>query len=418
MLKQDQAAELLVRCERLLGRRLGQLRGNLKKPATRAAAVWELLCIDAFARIGILDHEPPGDSSPDIVVRGVGTCPLWIEVAYLYPRFWENDRRARQLLMWLYQDATRLGIHATRISTRFLGDQNHPAGPIRYLPHVHEKSKILESGEWKAFAEAILAEPNAMRSVRLEPYSVIATYDPAANGPYIHSSGPVEEQPKTIEEHNLFRALKTKARQHEPDAPYMICVGSDQSAVIPHLGKPFGITEKDVTTEIFRRESGVSAVVVVDIATSLAPELKFQKLAHPRLYLNPRASRPVEGAQIDALRNVDFNRWRFFFDLEKWEQPDKKHFRQSGGDLIIRYEDGNISLTIPSTVLVDCLAGKTSMHTEYPDRPGESLLKCLDEGWQVVGCSYELGSIEQGRSSQVTLVLAPPPEPVYFDKHR
>jgi hypothetical protein len=52
MLKQDQAAELLHRCELVLSQRLTQVRANLSNPALRASAVWELLCIDAFAQIG------------------------------------------------------------------------------------------------------------------------------------------------------------------------------------------------------------------------------------------------------------------------------------------------------------------------------------------------------------------------------
>src|SRR3989442_1484189 len=112
MLKEDQAAELLARCEQLLGRKLGQVRGNLRRAGTRAAAVWELLCIEAFSRVGPLEHEPPGHaSSPDIVLR-VADAPLWIEVGFLYPRFWENERRGRALLGRIYKEADRLQIPA------------------------------------------------------------------------------------------------------------------------------------------------------------------------------------------------------------------------------------------------------------------------------------------------------------------
>ena len=75
----------------------------------------------------------------------------------------------------------------------------------------------------------------------------------------------------------------------------------------------------------------------------------------------------------------------------------------------------SVAITIPSTILIDCLAGKTSLHTEYPDQPGMSLLKCIDEGWQIVGCSFEQGAIEHGFANRVTFELAPPPERVYFD---
>jgi hypothetical protein len=201
MLREDQAAELLARCERLVGRRLDQVRGNLKRAETRAAAVWELVCMDAFSPLGQLEHEPAGHrSSPDIVLR-VGDLQLWVEAAFLYPRFWENERRARTLLRWVYREAARLRIPAVRISSRFFGDDAHPAGPLRTLPDLHEKSKVLESEELRAFFNAIRDTPSASHTARLDPYSVIFTYDPNANGPYVHSGGVIEEQPRTVQEH-------------------------------------------------------------------------------------------------------------------------------------------------------------------------------------------------------------------------
>ncbi len=72
------------------------------------------------------------------------------------------------------------------------------------------------------------------------------------------------------------------------------------------------------------------------------------------------------------------------------------------------------SLTMPSNVLVDCLAGKTTLGKSFPDSPGHALLSCIEEGRQVVGCLFEGATIEQALSSRVTLILARPPERVYF----
>lgn len=410
MLKEDQAAELLARCERLLGRRLDQIRGNLRRAETRAAAVWELLCIDAFSRLGPIDHEPPGHaSSPDMVLY-VNDAPLWIEAAFLYARFWESERRARTLLKWIYREAARLKIPAVRISSHFFGDDAHGAGPLRELPDPHEKAKVLESAELRTFFAGIRANTSASRTARLGPYSVTLTYDPDATGPYVHSGGVVEEQPRTVEEHHLFRVLKGKARQHKPECPYLICVGSDQSHAISSVSMS-DITERAAVSALFREEPRVSGVIAVSIESTLGLDAPAPRVARSRPYLNPHAIRPIEPAQMDILTKLDLNQWRYYFALEKWQEGDMHDFRRSGGPLRMSAGKGHISVTVPSTMLVDCLAGRTSMLLEWP---GNALLKYIKEGWEIVGCSFAHGSIEQGSSNQVTLVFGPPPESVYF----
>ena len=56
MLKEDQTAELLVRCETKLGKPLVQIRGLLKKPKQRASAIWELLVMDATMNVGTVTY--------------------------------------------------------------------------------------------------------------------------------------------------------------------------------------------------------------------------------------------------------------------------------------------------------------------------------------------------------------------------
>jgi hypothetical protein len=414
MLKEDQAAELLARCERLFGRRLDQVRGNLRRARSRAAAVWELVCIDAFAEVGPLAHEPPGASSPDIVLCRPGELPLWVEAAYIYPKNWVNERRERELSVWIYREASRRGIAAVRISTRFFGDEANPTGPVRTLPAEHERVGFLASGPVRKFFDAIESNPNGAHSVRLDPYTVYLAYDPNAAGPYLHSSGIVEEQPKKIRAHHLYGMLKDKARQHKPDCPYIVCVGTDQSRAISSVSMP-GITEAQVIVESLRKARNISAVIAVSIETALALNAQPPRVARARLYLNDNAEHPLSQAQIDALQSLDFNRWHFYFPLERWDVKNNAHFRRSGGPLAMRHGKDRVAITIPSTILIDCLAGTTSLHTEYPDQPGMPLLKCINEGWQIVGCSFEQGAIEHGLANRVTLELAPPPEQVYFD---
>ena len=411
MLKEDQAAALLARCEALLDRTLTQVRGNLKRAGTRAAAIWELICIDAFSQVGPLEHEPPGHgSAPDIVLL-LGSRPLWVEAAFLYPRFWKSERRERALLKLVYQEAARLNIPAVWISSRFFGDDRHPAGPRRKLPDLHEKPKVLGLPSLRTFFDGIRANPDQNHTTQLDPYTVQLTYDPNAPGPYIHGGGTVEEQPRTVEEHALFRVLSEKARQHRPDCPYVICIGSDQSRAISSVSMS-GIPEREAVHAFLRREPRVSAVIAVGIESNLDVHAARPRVARARVYQNSAALYPLKHAHIEDLQQLDFNRWKFYFALEKWEDDDLRDFRRSGGPLQMTAAGSHVLLTVPSTVLVDCLAGRATLRQEYGTTPDDPLLKLIDEGWEVVGCSSP-GRIEEGLSSTVTLELAPPRERVY-----
>lgn len=65
MLKEEQVAELLRRCEAVAGRVLKQTRGNLRRAETRAAAVWELIVLEAVSQLGRVELESPV-GGPDV----------------------------------------------------------------------------------------------------------------------------------------------------------------------------------------------------------------------------------------------------------------------------------------------------------------------------------------------------------------
>src|SRR5437879_8838520 len=110
MLKEEQAAELLARCEDAVGQQLLQVRGNLRNAVTRAAAVWELLVIEAAADIAQVQYEPHPGASPDVLLASPEGRDIWIEAAYLYPRFWKNERKSEAVVRWIYHEAERRNI--------------------------------------------------------------------------------------------------------------------------------------------------------------------------------------------------------------------------------------------------------------------------------------------------------------------
>ena len=82
MLTEEQAAELLRSCERIAGRELRGLRGRLKSPEGRLAAVWEMLVVDAAAQLGTVEYESPA-GGPDIRLKLPTGRWVWIEASFL-----------------------------------------------------------------------------------------------------------------------------------------------------------------------------------------------------------------------------------------------------------------------------------------------------------------------------------------------
>lgn len=151
MLLNEQAAELLKKCETIVGSELSQVRGNLQKAENRAAAVWELLVLEAASKMGEVKYEPHPGASPDIQLFLPGHRAVWIEVAFLYPRFWKEERKSIALTNWIFSEAERRGIPSYKIYPRLDGVIKGSAGPVRNLPELNERKQFLNSQEIKNF---------------------------------------------------------------------------------------------------------------------------------------------------------------------------------------------------------------------------------------------------------------------------
>ena len=110
MLKEEQAAALLIRCEELTGQRLNQTRGNLRNAETRSSAIWELLVIEECSRIGKIKYEPLEGGSPDILLELTNNNKIWVEAAFLHHRFWKEEQLTRAVEQWIANEALRRGI--------------------------------------------------------------------------------------------------------------------------------------------------------------------------------------------------------------------------------------------------------------------------------------------------------------------
>lgn len=403
MLKEDQAAELLKGCEASVGKKLVQIRGNLRRAATRAAALWELIVIDAAAQIGRVDYEPKPNGSPDVLLHLPKVRSIWLEAAFLEPRFWQEERKSTQVASWLSRELRRRGISLGRIHYRFEGDVISEAGPVLRLPDLHERRQFLNEPSLASFLAAIQAVPSEERSYMSPSYSISIHYSPGGEGPYSISSGPALEAPRSVAQHALYRLLMEKTRQHEVVLPLVACIGSIQSPALAFLTAPGQPRARDVINAVFSKSRSLSAVIVVRIDS--------EKGAQGEIFANPTTRNPLEEQEIKVLCTLDFNRWRYTFPLKKWEQPDSEIWlRRVSGKLVCRLLGGaTMEIEIPSSILVDILAGRTSLAKEYRLSEDDPVFRAVNDGWTIEDCRFRAGDLQAGVAPTVILTLTIPP---------
>lgn len=419
MLLEEQAAELLKRCEVITGQRLEQIRGNLRKAESRSPAIWELLVLEEASRIGDVEYEPHPGASPDILLHLPEGRKIWIEVAFLYPRFWKQERLSDAVAHWITKEAKRRGISPFKVSCQFDGDRQNDAGPVRNLPSLHEKKQFLKGIDVKSFFEAIGQSSTQGFSRKHSKYSITFTYSPNREGPYLSTGGGlVQEAPKTVKEHAVYRVLKEKARQHQVQGPRLVCLGSDQSHALSSMVGPGNPKARDAVIAVFNESRSLSGAIVLKIESTARAFSGFDRCAKGEIFVNPRANEPLLEQEIKHLCQFNFNRWKYSFSLEKYERTNNDAFRRVGGSLNIKEGGLGVKLEIPSNILIDSLAGKTNLIDAYTMKEDDAVFKYLKAGCVVKSCSWKEGNIEAGEAPKVILGLEPPPEAVFWPNEK
>lgn len=401
MLFEEQVAELLRRCEKLVGKELSQIRGDLRSAQTRGAAVWELLVIEASSHMGALQHEPRKNGTLDLQVTRPDGRTLWVEATYLKTRFLDEERRSDAVKRWIYREATRRSIPLEKLSVRFDG-RTTPAGTERDLPELNEGPQFLKNTEVKQFFEAIQSQPKDTHGCTLSRYTVAVTYMPTAQGPWITSGGLAMEYPKSVKEHGVYRKLKDKATQVSSAEPMIVCVGGDRTPALSRLRVP-GSSIGDAVDVAFREYSSLSAVVLVSIGTDIG--LLGHRRATVQLKVNARAKHPLSEEEIELLNRMNFNRWTYTYPFTNWDRPGPD--QPMAGTLTTTRCAMKIEVEIPSSILMEFLAGRTCLSKSYKWEDTE-VNRALEGGWLIAGCSWKDGNIESGQASKVVLKLVPP----------
>jgi hypothetical protein len=405
MLIEEQVHGLLLRCERLLGTELRRIRGDLRNADNRAAAIWELIVLDAAMTISPIEYEPLQGSSPDICLNLPYGRSIWIEVTYIYPRFWQEERQTTEVRRWLFSEIKRRGIPTGKILIYLYGEQTK-AGRVPKLPKSNEKKKFLSHPELEKLYDRISSYPSESYNCYLTPYTISLSYQPEAKPPLSSFGGPIHESPTNVKEHAVYRKLKEKAKQFHVQEPLVICLGSDQSPALSEVSGRAHIHR--AVQAAFLEHHSLSAVIIVSIALRPVILGELSRKAHVEILINPYARYPLKAEEIQSLRKIDFNRWRYTYPIEKNESDTIKRDRRVTGHLTWRPKAMGIEIEIPSNIVIDALAGKKSLTEAYRLPKNHQISRILNDGWVIESCSLKEGNLEAGEATKIVLELVPP----------
>ncbi|WP_041390409.1 hypothetical protein [Polaromonas sp. JS666] len=421
MLKEEQAAELLRRCEAIAGRTLPMLRGNLRRSSTRVAAVWEMIVVEAASQLGRIEYEDP-KGGPDIKLYFSDERFVWIEVTYLHERFAEEERRSRAVSDWVHEEAQRIGFDGD-VRCDFFGDVNNLAGPVRTVPPMDKRKVFLRDPEVAAFFNVLKSRQFAEHKTTLTRWTVTLSATPKRSR-FQSGGGLVQESPKTIEEHAAYRALLGKRRQHKVDGPRVVCMGSDTSRAVSPTSSTQPFRLEDALSAALSKAGAISGVFVAQISDVQDFVHGWSRIAKATFYpVSDRHCRsPLSQDEIQKLGRLNFNRWAYAFTLDRWTEDPPKHMIRTTNRLIIRLQGtGAVKISIPGSQLVDILAGRGSLTSACSmpgDPPDQMLSKLLSGALKIVDSKVIPGNLEQGLSELVELTLVPSHEQVYERKKR
>jgi hypothetical protein len=375
-----------------------------------------MLVFEASSQLGHVEYEDPS-GGPDLKLHFAENRFAWIEIAYQHPRFEDEERRSNAVINWVNSERQNIGF-AGSISCDFFGESDNPAGPVRTLPCLHESNVFLRDPEVSAFFSRLKDPLSAMHQVTLKRWTVTLTAKPDPSQWIIHE-GTVQESPRMLQEHAIYRKLVKKRNQHKVDGPRVICIGSDTSRAVG-LNQPTGLINLEgVISAALIPGGSISAVIIVDIAVSLANFPRSVRKATAKLYpIDAKLTRyPLSNAEFDVLGSLDFNRWKYSFALNRHvEEVPAYMLRTSNSLSIASKSDSSVKLCIPGPELLDALAGRQSLihaRSVPGNPPDQNLTHLLGSGWRIVNCQFIQGDVQKGLSELVELTLAPPHEPVY-----
>lgn len=238
MISERQARALLDDCEGRMGSPLSQLRQRLQRDAPRPD-LWELVVLDAvLAAEQSVEHEPHA-GAPDIVIGGPDEDRMFIECAWVTPPQGEDQERLHAFVNWVRRQILE---HSPGIHLNLRLEAINRDAPVR-PPSEHEWKSVTQTPDWESFIDAIRAGGRPTLALDDDRNFEIIV-EGRARGSIVSTSGLIFNTPDHPEDHPIYRAIRSKARQanqrhHEGGAyePLVLVIGADEGlAYIDPMG--------------------------------------------------------------------------------------------------------------------------------------------------------------------------------------
>ncbi|HEY0142234.1 MAG TPA: hypothetical protein VGF48_15155 [Thermoanaerobaculia bacterium] len=397
MLAEHQVRFLLEHCEAILGQELKQLRGNLRSKRHVRAAIWELILIDAAAELGSVKYEPatPSGKALDIFLDVDGG--LWIEAAFLEPRFAEVLERQETFTQRLRKTEKEAGIPVGSIQRDFYGGKS-AAGFDVTVAHESALARVFRSPEMRAFLADIKAQPSEHRRIDLGAagVTVVLTYVGPRSGPTFSVGGsPVPEAPRSVEEHALFRLLDEKGRKYRKAGithPVVIHVATERNPSVSRFYSVHTVPHRDAVAAALRKHPIISGVVLMWLESPV-PMFGLAPPRQPRLeaFVNDDAPHPLTERMRAVLPRMRFDRVDYGELWNEWEGATTAEQRldRLGGSMSYRGTKDGFAVTIPADLLIQALGSTSSTNlidSEYRvDGSKNPFRRARSEGRPVVG---------------------------------
>ena len=418
MLAEHQVVHLLDECERVVGVPLGRIRGQLRSELHVRPAIWELILIDSASRIGKIEYERATGSgrTPDLYVEGPHG-PLWIEAAFLLPRFADVEARKEAFIRAVWAEARRIGIPPGSIHDEFYGERAAYGFEMR-VPAEHEITPFFRSELIKGFFNAIKKNPDQPIMVDLgeQGATVRLAYVPTARNS--GSSSVVIEQPREVGEHAVYRLLEKKAKKyHRRDlsAPLVVCIGSERSTAVRSMGAT-AISVETAIREACRKYPVLSGVVVVSIEDMFPSpgNSNPSRQARATVTVSQSATFPVDK---NLLRQLRFDLVDYGHGWNEWEGVGTvaERMKGLGGTLLQKGLKDGFALTLPAHAVSRVLGGGWSaadLQASYRMTDIENpFRRALSEGRAIVGVEL-LPHDARSHEPQMMRITFGPPTPL------
>lgn len=235
-------------------------------------AEWEVAVLNAFSKLGNLDHEPvlEGRAKLDLLFKADDSSEFLADITSVSDEGFEEKTPVKSFYVELQERLRRAGV---LYNGWVLSIGTHPAKygerTIPAIPPRSEFSKEIFNAKFKQFLRAVKERPHesCTYTVRTTKTAISLTYDP--NGKYFTTHGPSYTAAMKKNQNPVFNALRLKAKQLKkvsypgPKGIVLCDGGTDMVHSRPHSSFDFNFNALDATKDFLRQNQSVDFVLLV-----------------------------------------------------------------------------------------------------------------------------------------------------------